>query len=76
LKTDVNVTSKSTGTVISKKNFEKKLFLIGILSATDEKSTTVVQWYGSTDLDQYQYVTDSTGCKLVVNVYSVCISYQ
>jgi hypothetical protein len=48
--------------VISKKT--SKTFFVGILSATYEKagSASLSQWYGSTDPDPYENVTDPQHC--------------
>jgi hypothetical protein len=58
MKTDVNVPKVS----YKQHNLDKKLFFVGILKATEEKSgsgsKSVNQWYGSADPGPYQDVTD------------------
>jgi hypothetical protein len=60
VKTDVNVPSKR-----NKQKKMLKIFLVDILSSTDEKtgsgagSGSVSQWYGSADPDPYQNITDT-----------------
>ncbi len=57
---------------MSKKTKDKYLLFVGCLSATDKKdgSGSVLQWYGSKDLDPYQNVADQQHCsalQLTVN---------